>query len=81
MVTTVTADSETTDTEVGGGFGKKGVAFGGYGYGQTYSQLEEMTKEQERKLEEHLSSMVDWSDLNHLTKKLKTVTFLVVSPS
>jgi hypothetical protein len=56
----------------GGGFG---------GYGQTYKQLEEMAKEQERRLEEQLASMVDWPELKHLSIKWKSVAFLVVSPS
>ena len=56
----------------GGGFG---------GYGQTYKQLEEMAKEQERRLEEQLASMVDWPELKHLSTKWKAAAVLVVSPS
>jgi thiol-disulfide isomerase/thioredoxin len=50
----------------GGGFGGKGMGFGGYGYGQTFSQLEEIAKETEQKLELQLGSMVEWPELRNL---------------
>ena len=49
-----------------GGFGGKGMGFGGYGYGQTFSQLEEIAKETEQRLETELGNMVDWPELRNL---------------
>jgi hypothetical protein len=67
----------------GGYGGNKGMSYGygGYGYGQSYAQLEEMAKEQEKKLELQLASMVDWPELKHLSTKWKAAAVLVVSPS
>jgi thiol-disulfide isomerase/thioredoxin len=48
------------------GFGGKGMGFGGYGYGQTFSQLEEIAKATEQKLELELARMVDWPELRNL---------------
>jgi thiol-disulfide isomerase/thioredoxin len=48
------------------GFGGKGMGFGGYGYGQTFSQLEEIAKATEQKLELELGKMVEWPELRNL---------------
>jgi len=59
----------------GGGFGGKGM-FGGFGYSQTYAQLEQMAKDTENKLDVELNSMVDWPELKSLAEKSFTAAAL-----